>query len=81
MKFPPETPHEFAQYLKYQKQEGLALDLIPRSVKLNNGKIITIPDEVREAIAQEDNFIDQTRPLIEAFLQEELDYEQFEKIK
>lgn len=81
MEFPPKTEAAFKKYLEYQKAECLAFDLIPTKVKLNDGKIIELPEELREQISQEDDFIGQTRPMIETFLREEFDYEEFEKIK
>jgi len=67
MKFPPETDAEFDAYLKYQKAELLALPLIPMTIKLN-GKQIQVPAEVREEIAQHDDFIHYIRPRLELFL-------------
>jgi hypothetical protein len=81
MNFPPRTEKEFQAYLLWQKQEALALDLIPLKVKLNDGKIIELPEELREQISQENDFIGQTRPLIEAWLKDSLDYQEFEKNK
>lgn len=69
MKFPPETDEEFNAYLKYQKSELLALPLIPTKINLK-GKQITIPEEIREEIAQDDDFIYKIRPRLELFLLE-----------
>lgn len=70
MKFPPQTNKEFESWLKYQKEELLALPLVPIKIIVND-KIIKIPEELREEIAKTDNFIYEIRPLLAQFLRED----------
>lgn len=69
-KFPPETQEEFDAWLVYQKQEGLVLDLLPNKMRIN-GKTIDIPEEVREQVAQSDDFVNEMRGILERFLMAE----------
>ena len=69
LRFPPRSTEEFAAWLKYQKEELLALPLVPRAVMLG-GKELKLPEELRIAIAQSDHFVREIVPRIEGWLYE-----------